>query len=321
MRFRIVPWLLFSVLTAFHASAQTYPAKPIRIIVSYPAGGANDIVARSVGQKLNELFGASIVIDNRSGAGGTIGADVAAKAPADGYTLLMAAGAHTLAPSLYIKLPYDIARDFAPISISAKSTYLLVVHPSVPARSVKELIALARAKPGGLNYASSGIGAPPHLAGEMFNTLAGVRMVHVAYKGDTPAIADLLGGHVDLAFLAISATSPHIKAGKLNALAVTSAQRTPVMPDLPTIAEAGGLKDFDISTWWGLLAPAGTASDVVNRLAAAMAKIAAMPDVKARFGELGVEAAANTPEQFSAFIKAEIQKFAALAKLAGIKPE
>jgi len=267
------------------------------------------------------LLGASIVVDNRSGAGGTIGADVAAKAPADGYTLLMAAGAHTLAPSLYIKLPYDIARDFAPISISAKSTYLLVVHPSVPARSVKELIALARAKPGGLNYASSGIGAPPHLAGEMFNTLAGVRLVHVAYKGDTPAIADLLGGHVDLAFLAVSATSPHIKAGKLRALAVTSAQRTPVMPDLPTIAEAGGLKDFDISTWWGLLAPAGTPPDVVNRLAATMAKIAAMPDVKARFGELGVEAAANTPEQFGAFIKAEIQKFAALAKLAGIKPE
>ena len=321
MRFRIVSWLLLSVLGAFHASAQTYPAKPIRIIVSYPAGGANDIVARSVGQKLNELLGASIVVDNRSGAGGTIGADVAAKAPADGYTLLMAAGAHTLAPSLYIKLPYDIARDFAPISISAKSTYLLVVHPSVPARSVNELIALARAKPGGLNYASSGIGAPPHLAGEMFNTLAGVRLVHVAYKGDTPAIADLLGGHVDLAFLAVSATTPHIKAGKLRALAVTSAQRTPVMPDLPTIAEAGGLKDFDISTWWGLLAPAGTSPEAVNRLAAAMAKIAAMPDIKARFGELGVEAAADTPEQFGAFIKAEIQKFAALAKLAGIKPE
>ena len=321
MRFFTVPWLLFSGVAAFHAAAQTYPAKPIRIIVSYPAGGANDIVARSVGQKLNELLGASIVVDNRAGAGGTIGADVAAKAPADGYTLLMAAGAHTLAPSLYIKLPYDIARDFAPVSISAKSTYLLVVHPSVPATSVKELIALARAKPGGLNYASSGIGAPPHLAGEMFNTLAGVKMVHVAYKGDTPAIADLLGGHVDLAFLAVSATSPHIKAGKLKALAVTSAQRTPVMPELPTIAEAGGLKDFDISTWWGLLAPAGTSPDVVNKLAVVMAKIAAMPDVKARFSELGVEAAANTPEQFSAFIKAEIQKFSALAKLAGIKPE
>ena len=313
--------LLIAVLIPSLAAAQSYPAKPIRIIVSYPAGGANDIVARSVGQKLNELLGASIVVDNRSGAGGTIGADVAAKAPADGYTLLMAAGAHTLAPSLYIKMPYDIVRDFAPISISAKSTYLLVVHPSVPAHSVKELIALARATPGRFNYASSGIGAPPHLAGEMFNTLAKVQMVHVAYKGDTPAIADLLGGHVDLAFLAVSATSPHIKAGKLRALAVTGAQRTPVMPDLPTIAEAGGLKEFDISTWWGLLTPAGTPADAISKLSAAMAKIAAMPDIKTRFGELGVEAASDTPDQFGAFIKSEIQKFAKLAKLAGVKPE
>ncbi len=313
--------LLIAVFIPSLAAAQSYPAKPIRIIVSYPAGGANDIVARSVGQKLNELLGASIVVDNRSGAGGTIGADVAAKAPADGYTLLMAAGAHTLAPSLYIKMPYDIVRDFAPISISAKSTYLLVVHPSVPAHSVKELIALARATPGRFNYASSGIGAPPHLAGEMFNTLAKVQMVHVAYKGDTPAIADLLGGHVDLAFLAVSATSPHIKAGKLRALAVTSAQRTPVMPDLPTIAEAGGLKEFDISTWWGLLTPTGTPADAIAKLSATMAKIAAMPDIKTRFGELGVEAASDTPDQFGAFIKSEIQKFAKLAKLAGVKPE
>ena len=313
--------LLLAALAPSPAAAQAYLAKPIRIIVSYPAGGANDIVARSVGQKLTDLLGAGIVVDNRSGAGGTIGADVAAKAPPDGYTLLMAAGAHTLAPSLYSKLPYDIVRDFAPVSISAKSTYLLVVHPSVPANSVKELIALARAKPGGLNYASSGIGAPPHLAGEMFNTLANVKLVHVAYKGDTPAIADLLGGHVDLAFLAVSATSPHIKAGKLRALAVTGAQRTPVLPELPTIAEAGGLKEFDISTWWGLIAPAGTPADAVTKLSAAMAKIAAMPDIKTRFGELGVEAAANTPEQFSAFIKSEIQKFARLAKLAGVKPE
>ena len=313
--------LLIAVFIPSLAAAQSYPAKPIRIIVSYPAGGANDIVARSVGQKLNDLLGASIVVDNRSGAGGTIGADVAAKAPADGYTLLMAAGAHTLAPSLYIKMPYDIVRDFAPISISAKSTYLLVVHPSVPAHSVKELIALARATPGRFNYASSGIGAPPHLAGEMFNTLAKVQMVHVAYKGDTPAIADLLGGHVDLAFLAVSATSPHIKAGKLRALAVTSAQRTPVMPDLPTIAEAGGLKEFDISTWWGLLTPTGTPADAIAKLSATMAKIAAMPDIKTRFGELGVEAASDTPDQFGAFIKSEIQKFAKLAKLAGVKPE
>jgi tripartite-type tricarboxylate transporter receptor subunit TctC len=321
MRHRRV-WLLpIALVISPLACAQGYPAKPIRIIVSYPAGGANDIVARVVGQKLNELLGVTIVVDNRSGAGGTIGADVAAKAPADGYTLLMAAGAHTLAPSLYSKLPYDIARDFAPVSISAKSTYLLVVHPSVPASSVKQLIAIARAKPGGLNYASSGIGAPPHLAGEMFNTLAKVQLTHVAYKGDTPALADLLGGHVDLAFIAVSATAAHIKAGKLRALAVTSAQRTPVMPDLPTVAEAGGLPEFDISTWWGLLAPAGTAADTISRLSTAMARIAAMPDIKTRFSELGVEAASDTPDRFSAFIKAEIQKFAKLAKLAGVKPE
>src|SRR5258707_3705669 len=170
-------WLLLGILAPSLVYAQSYPAKPIRIIVSYPAGGANDIVARNVGQKMNELLGAGIVVDNRAGAGGTIGGDIAAKAPPDGYTLLMAAGAHTLAPSLYLKLPYDIARDFAPVSISAKSSYLLVLHPSVPANSVKELIALARARPGGLNYASSGVGAPPHLAGEMFNTLAKVKMV------------------------------------------------------------------------------------------------------------------------------------------------
>ena len=321
MNLRLACGIVAGLLGAQLASAQGYPAKSIRIIVSYPAGGANDIVARSVGQKMTELLGASIVVDNRSGAGGTIGADVAAKAPPDGYTLLMAAGAHALAPSLYLKLPYDIARDFAPISICAKSAYLLALHPSVPANSVKELIALARARPGGLNYASSGVGAPPHLAGEMFNALAKVQLTHVAYKGDTPALADLLGGHVDLAFVSISASSPLIKAGKLKALAVTSAQRTPVMPDLPTVAEAGGLKDYDISTWWGLLAPAGTPPDTVNKLAASAAKIAALPDIRSRFGELGVEAAANTPDQFGAFIRSEIQKFAKLAKLAGVKPE
>jgi len=321
MKIRDLLCALTLCLFAPIATAQSYPVKPIRIIVCYPAGGANDIVARTVGQKINELLGASVVVDNRSGAGGTIGADIAAKAPADGYTHLMAAGAHTLAPSLYVKLPYDIAKDFAPVSISAKSTYLLVLHPSVPANSVKELIALARAGPGRLNYASSGIGAPPHLAGEMFDTLANVKMTHVAYKGDTPAIADLLGGHVDLAFLAVSATSPHIKAGKLKALAVTSAQRTPVMPDLPTIAEAGGLKEFDISTWWGLLAPAGTPAEAVQKMSGTMGRIAAMPEIKSRFAELGVEAAADTPEQFGAFIRSEIQKFARLAKLAGVKPE
>jgi tripartite-type tricarboxylate transporter receptor subunit TctC len=312
---------LAALLCTGIAFGQSYPAKPIKVIVSYPAGGANDIVARTVGQKLKDLIGASIVVENRAGAGGTIGADIAAKAPADGYTLLMAAGAHALAPNLYAKMPYDIVKDFAPVSLAAKSTYLLVVRPGVPANSVEELIALARSKPGQLNYASSGIGAPPHLAAEMFNTLAKVQITHVAYKGDTPVITDMLGGHVDLTFIAVSAVSPHIKSGKLKALAVTSAQRTSVLPELPTIAEAGGLKDYDVSTWWGLLTPAGTPQEVVNLLAGAMAKIAAMPDIKESFGTLGIEPAANTPEQFAAFIQAEMQKFTRLAKLAGVKPE
>lgn len=313
--------MLAALLCAGIAFGQSYPTKPIRVIVSYPAGGANDIVARTIGQKLKDLIGASIVVENRAGAGGTIGADIAAKAPADGYTLLMAAGAHALAPNLYAKMPYDIVKDFAPISLAAKSTYLLVIRPGVPANSVAELIALARSKPGQLNYASSGIGAPPHLAAEMFNTLAKVQITHVAYKGDAPVITDMLGGHVDLTFIAVSAVSPHIKSGKLKALAVTSAQRTSVLPELPTIAEAGGLKDYDISTWWGLLAPAGTPQEVVSLLSGAMAKIAAMPDIKESFGALGIEPAANTPEQFTAFIQAEMQKFAKLAKLAGVKPE
>lgn len=313
--------MLAALLCAGIAFGQSYPTKPIRVIVSYPAGGANDIVARTIGQKLKDLIGASIVVENRAGAGGTIGADIAAKAPADGYTLLMAAGAHALAPNLYAKMPYDIVKDFAPISLAAKSTYLLVIRPGVPANSVAELIALAKSKPGQLNYASSGIGAPPHLAAEMFNTLAKVQITHVAYKGDAPVITDMLGGHVDLTFIAVSAVSPHIKSGKLKALAVTSAQRTSVLPELPTIAEAGGLKDYDISTWWGLLAPAGTPQEVVSLLSGAMAKIAAMPDIKESFGALGIEPAANTPEQFTAFIQAEMQKFAKLAKLAGVKPE
>jgi tripartite-type tricarboxylate transporter receptor subunit TctC len=312
-----------SLTVVFSAAvhAQTYPSKPVRMIVSYPAGGANDIVARAVGQKLTELLGQTVVVENRSGAGGTIGADAAAKSAPDGYTLLMAAGAHTLAPSLYSKLSYDIVKDFAPVSICARSAYLLVLHPSVPAKSVKELIALARAKPGSLTYASSGVGAPPHLAAEMFSAMAGIKMVHVPYKGDTPAIQDMLGGHVDLGFIAVSATSLLVKSGKLKALAVSSAQRTAAMPDLPTVAEATGFKDYEITTWWGMLAPAGTPADAIARLSTAMARIAQMPDIKERFGALGLEPASSTPEQFSSFIKSEIAKFGKLAKAAGVKPE
>ena len=310
--------LLFSVSTAVAQDA--YPTKPIRIIVAYPAGGANDIVARAIGQELSQDLGQAVVIENRSGAAGTVGADAAAKSAPDGYTLFMAAGAHTLAPSLHVKLPYDIVQDFQPISLAALGTYLLVVHPSVPANSVKELIELAKAKPGALNFASSGAGAPPHLAGVMFQKLAGVTLNHVPYRGDTPAITDLIGGQVQLAFLSIQPLIPQVKAGKLRALAITSGKRSAAVPDLPTVAESG-LPGYDIGTWWGLLAPAKTPRPIVERLAGAMRKATAAPSVKERFAAGGNVAQSNTPEEFAAMIKSEVSRYRELAASAGVKPE
>jgi tripartite-type tricarboxylate transporter receptor subunit TctC len=310
--------LLFSVSTAVAQDA--YPTKPVRIIVAYPAGGANDIVARAIGQELSQDLGQPVVVENRSGAAGTVGADAAAKSAPDGYTLFMAAGAHTLAPSLHVKLPYDIVQDFQPISLAALGTYLLVVHPSVPANSVKELIELAKAKPGALNFASSGAGAPPHLAGVMFQKLAGVTLNHVPYRGDTPAITDLIGGQVQLAFLYIQPLIPQVKAGKLRALAITSGRRSAAVPDLPTVAESG-LPGYDIGTWWGLLAPAKTPRPIVDRLAGAMRKATAAPSVKERFAAGGNVAQSNTPEEFAAMIKSEVSRYRELAASAGVKPE
>jgi tripartite-type tricarboxylate transporter receptor subunit TctC len=302
------------------AAQETYPARPVKIIVAYPAGGANDIVARTIGQELAQDLGQPVLIENRSGAAGTIGADAAAKSAPDGYTLFMAAGAHTLAPSLHAKLPYDIVQDFQPISLAALGTYLLVVHPSVPANSVKELIELAKARPGALNFASSGAGAPPHLAGVMFQKLAGVALNHVPYRGDTPAITDLIAGQVQLAFLSIQPLIPQVKAGKLRALAITSGRRSPAVPDLPTVAESG-LTGYDIGTWWGLLAPAKTPRPIVDRLAAAMRKASAVPTVKERFAAGGNAAQSNSPEEFAAMIRSEVGRYRELAAAAGVKPE
>ncbi len=302
------------------AAQEAYPARPVRIIVAYPAGGANDIVARTIGQELAQDLSQPMVIENRSGAAGTIGADAAAKSAPDGYTLFMAAGAHTLAPSLHAKLPYDIVQDFQPISLAALGTYLLVVHPSVPANSVKELIELAKAKPGALNFASSGAGAPPHLAGVLFQKLAGVTLNHVPYRGDTPAITDLIAGQVQLAFLSIQPLIPQVKAGKLRALAITSGRRSSAVPELPTVAESG-LTGYDIGTWWGLLAPAKTPRPVVDRLAAAMRKATAVAAVKERFAAGGNAAQSNSPEEFAAMIKSEVGRYRELAAAAGVKPE
>jgi tripartite-type tricarboxylate transporter receptor subunit TctC len=302
------------------ARAEEFPTRPIKLIVSFPAGGASDILGRAVGQRLAESFNQPVVIDNRGGAGGTLAADVAAKAPPDGYTLFMGAGAHALAPSIYAKLGYDFIRDFAPISLIAKSSYLVLLHPALPPSSVGELIALARARPGQLNFASPGTGAPPHLAGELFNRMAGVKLVHVPYRGDTQALADLVGGQVQLAFLAISASLPFVKSGQLRAIAVTSSERTPVLPELPTVAESG-LPGYAIGTWFGLLAPAGTPPEVITRLHDETARIVGGDDIRQRFAAIGFEATSNSPAEFAAHIAAETAKFAAIAKAAGIQPE
>jgi len=237
------------------ALAQGYPGKPIRIVVPFPPGGGTDIVARILTQKLSESFGANFVIDNRAGAGGSIGTEMVAKAPPDGYTLGIVSGSHAINPSLYSKLPFDAVRDFAPVTMLVSGPGLLVVHPSLPVKTVKELIALAKGKPGQLNYASAGNGTPPHLAGELFKSMAGVDMVHVPYKGNTPAFVDLISGQVSLSFPTIPSALPHVQAGRLRALAVTSRKRSAVMPQLPTIAESG-LPGYDTSSWFGMLAPA-----------------------------------------------------------------
>jgi len=302
------------------ALAQPYPARPVTFIVPFPPGGGTDISARTLAAKLGEKWKQSVIVENKSGAAGIIGADAAAKSPPDGYTLFMAAGAHTLAPSLHKSLPYDIVRDFQPVSLAALGTYLLVVHPSVPANSVKELIELAKSKPGGLSFASSGVGAPPHLAGVMFQKLAGVTLNHVPYRGDTPAIADMMAGHVQLGFMSIQPLIPQVKAGTLRALAITSGKRSAAMPELPTIAESG-LPGYDIGTWWGLLAPAKTPLPIVDRLAAAMRKATAIPSVRERFAAGGIAAQSNLPDEFAAMIKSEVARYRELASSAGVQPE
>ena len=316
---RLIPALLLAA--SFGAAAQAYPTKPIRIVASYPPGGTNDFVARSVGQKLSEMLGQQVLVDNRSGAGGNIGADSVAKAAPDGYTLFMAAGAHALAPSLYKKLSYDLVKDFAHISIASQAAFVLVVNPSVPANNAKELIQYIKGQPGGVNYAVTGIGVPTHLAGEMFKSLAGLRMTAVAYKGDSPALVDLLGGQVGVSFASIAPALPHIKSQKLRPLAVSTAQRSVILPGIPTVAEATGFADFDVRTWFGLMAPAGTPPEILRTLEAAMVKITALPDIKEKFAAQGMDALSSTSGEFSAFVKDQIQKYAHMVKTANVQPE
>ena len=310
------------VLPCTGVLGQSYPSKPIHLVVPYPPGGPLDIMARAIGHKLTEAWSQPVVVDNRAGAGGNIGADLVAKSPADGYTLLMGAVAtHAINPTLYAKVPYDALKDFAPVALVAQVPNILVVNPSVPARSVRDLIELLRARPGYLNFGSGSTGSTGHLAGELFNTMAGVKMVHIPYKGGAPAMADLLSGQVQLMFDNLANALPHVKAGRLRALAVTTLARAPAMPELPTLAESG-LPGFDLSTWFGVMAPAGTTTEIVVKLNAEIVRALNAKDMRERLEKMGAEPPANnTPERFAAFIRAEAAKYAKVVRDSGAKVE
>jgi len=317
--FRMAAGALLATFALLSHAQAPYPTKPIRIVVPFPAGGTTDILARAVAQKLTETLGQSVVVDNRPGAGGNIGAELVAKSPPDGYTLLMGTvGTHAINPSLYAKMPYDHVKDFVPVILVAGVPNVLVVNPSVPANSVQELIAYIKANPGKVNFASSGSGTSIHLSGELFKTMAGVSMTHVPYKGSTPALTDLMGGQVQLMFDNLPSSLPQIKAGKLRALAVTSAQRASALPDVPTVAEAG-LPGFEASSWFGLLAPAGTPKDIVTKLNAEVAKWLATPEAREKLASQGAIAAGQSPDDFTRHIAAETAKWQKVVKESGAK--
>ena len=295
-----------------------YPVKPVRLIVPFPAGSANDVVARFVAPPLSDALGRQVVIDNRPGAAGNLGADVAAKSLPDGYTLMMAGIAHAISMTLYDKLPYDIVKDFAPVSLLAAGSFMLAVHPSLRVKSVKELIAFARARPGELNVAVSGAGIV--LAAELFGSMARVKMTQVSYKGSPQGATALVSGEVSVGFPSTSVAMPHVKAARLIGLAVTSTQRSPVAPGIPTMAE-GGLPGYEATPWYGLAVPAGTPKDIVSRLHAESAQALKRPDVKERFAGTDIAPLGTTPEEFGAYISAEVAKWGKLIRTAGLRPE
>ena len=313
--------MISMLLIAGPAAAQNYPEKPVRMVVPFPAGGAADIVARQVAQGLSGIFGTQFIVDNRAGAGGVIGAENVARAPADGHVLLFASSsALSIGPHIAAKVPYDVLRDFTPIVLVGFAPNVLVVHPSVPARSVKELIAVAKAKPGALNFASNGAGTLSHLTAELFMQRAGISMVHVPYKGAAPATIDTMAGNVSLLFAAYPSVSAQERAGRLRALAVTSAKRAEIAPNLPTVAEAA-LPGFESSQWWGLYGPAKLPPAIVTRLNAESNKVLKTPEVVKRLAADGAQPGGGTPQELAAYHKADFEKWAKVVKAAGIKPE
>jgi tripartite-type tricarboxylate transporter receptor subunit TctC len=321
----IVLRLFIPVIACFglwvaNAPAQTYPVKPVRMLFGYTAGGAGDVGARLLAQKLSEGLGQNVVVENRPGAGGAIADEAVARAPADGYTLLYAAGSTTILPALRSKLPYDVERDFAPVSMVMITSFALAVHPSVPVRDVKGLIALARSQPGKLTFSTPGVGSSSHFAGEVFKMMADVKMLHVPYRGAPEATTAAIAGEVDINFPSVTGALPFIASGRLNALAVSSAKRASTLPAVPTLDEAG-LTGYERNGWNGVLAPAGVPKEIISRLNAAIAKAVNTPEMKESIIKQGLEAQTGTPEQFAAFIRGQLAQNAKVVKFAGIKTE
>ena len=318
----VVMGAMFAALAAASAQSQNYPAKTVRIVVPFPAGGSTDIIGRVVAEQLTAAFGQQAIVDNRPGANGVIGTELVAKAAPDGYTLLIGGiGSLSINPAIYSKIPYDPVRDFTAIIQIAQVPNVLVVHPSLPVQSVKDLIAFARANPGKLNYGSSGAGRADHLAGELFSMMAGVRMQHVPYKGGGPAMTDLVGGNLQLIFATVSTAASHMKSGKVRTIANTSAVRSDLFPDLPTIGESG-VPGFAIDNWYSFIAPAGTPASIVDTLNVEIARALALPDVKERLHALGIVPFTTArPSEFAQYLRAEIAKYAKLVKAVGITPE
>jgi len=298
------------------AVAQTYPSKPVRIISPYPPGGGNDILARAISPKLGELLGQQVIVENRPGANTIIGTEAVSKAMPDGYTMILVPSSHAINSSLYKKLPYDAIKDFAPITLVGSGPLILALHPSMPTRSVRELVALAKARPDVLTYGSAGNGASGHLAGVLFGNLTSTRLVHIPYKGSAPVITDLLGGQISMTFGTSLAVLPHVKAGKLRALASCGAKRTPAAPDLATVAEAG-VPGYAASLWYGLLAPARTPRDIVMRLNSEVLKVLALDEVRERLAGQGVDPYPSTPEEFAGLIAVDLEKWARVVKVSG----
>ncbi len=307
-------------LLAAQAAAQSYPVRPGRLVVPFAAGGNTDITARAIGAKLSEVFGQQIVVENRPGGATNIGTELVAKAPADGYTMLMGGATNAINMSTQAKPPYDTLRDLAPVILCVKGANVLSLHPSVPARNLKELIALAKARPGQLNFASSGLGSSNQMAGELFKVMAGINIVHVPYKGNAPAITDTVGGHIEMMFSGVPAIVPHIQSGRLRAIAIGSLKRFTAIPEVPTFDESG-VKGYEATTWFGLMAPVRTPKDIVARWNSEVGKILASPDLKSRFINEGLEPMGGTQEEFERFIRTEIEKYAKVVKAVGLKPQ